>query len=335
MYEVWKAVAQLLEGLCAASRRTGEIPGANGTTGMTGGWLHQGRGTGGGADTHTLGAERRSGDAVSLKPSSPVLGTHVPRSARGNIDVTENTQDPKHQGLVEFWLDKINEPLHGRVRLISKRLPVAEFRVSDTSEKRETKSRVHVQRDTLVCDIRVMYRQVDVCLIGMRGVRAQNGLRQARGACARNPRMKRHERVQDTKSARIGEAALSVRRERMYSKWMEEWLVKGLNTRSRVGGTETRLIQSQNHCLLRKSDPPRLGGYDASRADLGWLEKRKLQNLRNGHSPVKDRGGQYFEVSVRLRLEDNESVATKSKKMNPNPRLPELEAKAKAFGLRG
>ncbi|KAJ7865935.1 hypothetical protein B0H13DRAFT_1898323 [Mycena leptocephala] len=152
---------------------------------------------------------------------------------------------------------------------------------------------------------------------------------------ARNPRMKRYERVQDTKSARIGEAALSVRREGMYSKWMEEWVVKGLNTRSRVGGTETQLIQSQNHCLLRKSDLPRLGGYDASRADLGWLEKRKLQNLRNGHSPVKDRGGQYFEVSVRLRLEDSESVATKSKKMNPNPRLPELEAKAKAFGLRG
>ncbi|KAJ7861911.1 hypothetical protein B0H13DRAFT_1900314 [Mycena leptocephala] len=123
--------------------------------------------------------------------------------------------------------------------------------------------------------------------------------------------------------------------EGMYSKWMEEWVVKGLNTRSRVGGTETQLIQSQNHCLLRKSDPPRLGGYDASRADLGWLEKRKVQNLRNGHSPARDRGGQYFEVSVRLSLEDNESVATKSKKMNPNPRLPELEAKAKAFGLRG
>ena len=36
------------------------------------------------------------------------------------------------------------------------------------------------------CDIRVRYHQVDVCLIGMRGVRAQNGLRQARGACVRS-----------------------------------------------------------------------------------------------------------------------------------------------------
>ncbi|KAJ7834272.1 hypothetical protein B0H13DRAFT_1914181 [Mycena leptocephala] len=206
-------------------------------------------------------------------------------------------------------------------------------------------------RNASSCDIPVRYRQVDVCLIGMRGVRAQNGLRQARGARASQKSSNEkdsshnagHERVQDTKSARIGEAALSVRRMH-YSR--EALNVQGtecaglrysreaLSVR-RVGRTETQLIQSQNHCLLRKSDPPRLGGYDASRADLGWLEKRKLQNLRNGHSPVKDRGSQYFEVSVRLRLEDNESVATESKKMNPNPRLPELEAKAKAFGLRG
>ncbi|KAJ7861910.1 hypothetical protein B0H13DRAFT_1900313 [Mycena leptocephala] len=30
-------------------------------------------------------------EAMSLKPSSPDLGTHVPRSARGKIDVTQNT----------------------------------------------------------------------------------------------------------------------------------------------------------------------------------------------------------------------------------------------------
>jgi hypothetical protein len=35
-----------------------------------------------------------------------------------------------------------------------------------------------------------------------------------------------------------------------------------------------------------------------------------------------------------LRLENNESAVTKRRKRNPNPRMPELEVKAKDFGWR-